>query len=229
MPFSGVFHDLEPFLTPNQLRLYFASNRPLQDTATIAKDYDIWFVERKTIEDSWSKPIHLDGAVNSEFDEFYPSLSQNQNLYFTSDRPDGLGKDDIYFCEWDGEGYGAPKRIEAGISTTGYEFNAFVAPNEDFLLFTKYNAADGFGSGDLYISKKSIDGIWLAPENLGVNVNSRAMEYCPFYDVKTKTLYFTSRRSSVESKKFKDLKDLTQTVNQYENGFSRIYKVKISF
>ena len=71
LPFSGEYKDLEPFLSPDNLRLYFASNRPLSDSITEPKDFDIWYVERKSIKAEWGAP------VNSEHNEFYPSLSKN--------------------------------------------------------------------------------------------------------------------------------------------------------
>jgi hypothetical protein len=227
MSFSGKFHDLEPFLTPNQLRLYFVSNRPLNETETTIKDYDIWYVERNSVSEEWSKPINLGSPVNTKYDEFYPTLSENNHLYFTSDRPNGMGKDDIYLSVWTTNSFAEPQIVEGNISSSGYEFNAFISPKEEFLVFTKYNAPDGFGSGDLYISRKNEKGEWQVAENLGATVNSKAMDYCPFYDAKTETLYFSSRRSAVEQKAFMNIQDLNKTLKQYENGYSKIYKIKI--
>ncbi|MDF3027170.1 MAG: WD40-like beta Propeller containing protein [Fluviicola sp.] len=53
------------------------------------------------------------------------------------------------------------------------------------------------------------------------------MEYCPFYDEKTQTLYFTSKRNLLQSKDFKNVQEFQEYVNQNENGLSKIYKVKI--
>ncbi len=39
---SGIYKDLEPFLAPDGLRLYFASNRPRTDSKEIKEDFDIW-------------------------------------------------------------------------------------------------------------------------------------------------------------------------------------------
>ena len=46
--FSGKYFDIEPFLSPDGLKLYFSSNRPLTNTDDKTKDFDIWYVaERK--------------------------------------------------------------------------------------------------------------------------------------------------------------------------------------
>ncbi|WP_299115650.1 hypothetical protein [uncultured Winogradskyella sp.] len=46
--FSGKYTDLEPFLSPDYLKLYFVSNRPISKDSTNTKDMDIWYVERTT-------------------------------------------------------------------------------------------------------------------------------------------------------------------------------------
>ncbi|MEW7278425.1 hypothetical protein ABW636_07500 [Aquimarina sp. 2201CG1-2-11] len=40
-PFSGKFKDLEAMFSPDGLKLFFVSNRPLSPTQTAQKDYDI--------------------------------------------------------------------------------------------------------------------------------------------------------------------------------------------
>ena len=226
--FTGRWRDLEPSLSPNGLRLYFSSNRPRNDTSKQAADYDIWYVERKTTRSNWSTPINPGAPVNTEHDEFYPSLALSGNLYFTSERLDTKGKDDIYVSEWKTDRYAEPHSLDTTINSDGYDFNSFVAPDESYLLYTGYNRKNGMGSGDLYISFRDAKGHWLPAVPLGKNVNSKQMDYCPFVDTKTSTLYFTSRRSIFPEKKFVSLKDFESTVLGFENGFSRIYRTSLS-
>lgn len=218
---------MEPFLSDDGLRLYFASDRPVKGTKDAAKNFDLWYVERKSGTGSWSEPVNIGKSVNSENNEFFPILSKNNNLYFTMDAKTGKGKDDIYCCVWDGKKYASPVLLNDNINSSGYEFNAFISSNEDFLLYTKYNAEGGFGSGDIYIAKKDQNGTWQKAENLGNIINSKYMEYCPFYDQRTQTLYFTSKRMKLQSKDFKNMSEFQEYVNQNENGLSKIYCVKI--
>ncbi|MFD2036824.1 hypothetical protein ACFSKL_18610 [Belliella marina] len=226
MAFSNKFSDLEPFLSPDQTKLYFASNRPLNDTSNTEKDYDIWYIERADKQSPWSIPINLGEPINTGQDEFYPSVSKNGNLYFTLDSPSGMGKDDIYFSEFKDGIYLQPHLLDSAINSPGYEFNAFVSKNEDFLIFTKYNSEDGFGSGDLYISTKDINNNWTQAENLGSGINTKFMEYCPFYDEENEILYFTSRRNNIEKRTFENFESLKSYLTESENGLSKIYKVK---
>ena len=224
--FSGQYSDMEPFLSTDNLSLYFASNRPKSEIDTTKQNYDIWVVKRKTISDNWGSPINLGFPINTDGDEFYPSVSEKGNLVLTSTRNGTKGLDDIFYSKLNNGVYSEPISISDSINTAGYEFNAFLSAKEDYLIYTAYNRKDGLGSGDLYISKKDKNGIWGKAKNLGSQINSNAMDYCPFVDEKNVVLYLTSRRvSSVTKRSFTNLVDLNNEINKYENGLSRIYKV----
>ena len=87
LPFCDSYLYLEPFLSFNENRLFFVSDRPLSDSASDKKDFDIWYVDRNSKGDQWSKPKNMGSPINSDLDEFYPSVSENNNLYFTSVSP----------------------------------------------------------------------------------------------------------------------------------------------
>ncbi len=225
LPFCNAFMYMEPFLSSDQKRLYFVSDRPVNELQKEKKDFDIWYVERKDKNSDWSPPKNIGFPVNSEQNEFYPTLSDNNNLYFTIDSPKGRGKDDIYCSEWKNSEYTTPVLLNDSINSEGYEFNAFISKKEDFLLFTKYNADGGYGSGDLYIARKNGDGKWGKAVNLGLPINTRYMEYCPYYDSKTEMLYFTSRRNTLQPQEFKSVSELQHYISGNENGLSKIYRI----
>ena len=184
-------------------------------------------MERKNLKSEWSNPKNLGAPVNTSNNEFYPSLAKNGNLYFTSDGSKSLGKDDIFFSKLENNNYSEPTTLGLTINSAGYEFNAFVSPDEKFLIFTGYNRTEGIGSGDLFISYKDKNGDWEKAKNMGAAINSTLMDYCPFYDAKTETLYFTSKRNTVSNFGFKTIEELENEINKYENGWSRIYKFNI--
>ena len=228
-PFSGTYTDLEPMFSPDGLKLFFVSNRPLKESDTVAKDQDIWYIERLSEISEWSKPKNLGTPVNTEGDEFYPSIASNGNLYFTSTGKGTKGKDDIFMSQWNKGKYLPPVSLSSAINTEGFEYNAYIAPDESYLIFGGYQRQDGQGSGDLYISIKNKEGIWLQSENLTA-INSDKMDYCPYYDLNTNTLYFTSKRSDLPSEfdKRHTLREILEVHSLYQNGLSRIYSVKIN-
>ncbi|WP_323788748.1 hypothetical protein [Psychroserpens sp.] len=229
LSFSGQYFDIEPYFSRDGLTLYFASNRPLNNTSTETKDFDIWLVTRTNINEKWSEPKNLGAPINTEMDEFYPVITNSKNIYFTLDNTSLKRKDDIYMSVYKDGNYTSPIALGEAINSEGYEFNAFISPDESFLIYTCYNRKDGYGSGDLYISYKNENNEWSEAKNMGNAVNSDKMDYCPFVDVNTQSLYFTSKRNSTP-KNFNTkmtIEELKDIFNSYDNGSSRLYKMSI--
>ena len=224
--FSGRHFDLEPFFSHDGLKLYFVSTRPLDNTTTETKDFDIWYVERKTENDNWSEAINLGSPINTEHGEFYPSIANNGNFYFTRDNVELKREDDIYVSEYNEGIYTEPKVLPDTINSVGYEYNAYISPDESYLIYGCYNRKDGYGSGDLYISHNTENG-WSQSENLGDNINTPKMDYCPF--VIYNTLYFTSKLDNTKTdfKTSISIEELIEEFNKYDNGLSRLYQVSI--
>lgn len=197
--FSGQFIDIEPAFSADGHRLYFASTRPIHPDSSLPKDYDIWYVERDSPGQSWSSPVHLPTPVNTTKNEFYPSLAENGNLYFTREADDPARKEDIFVSRWLGDAYGEPVALSDAVNSDRWEFNAYVAPDESYIIFTSFGRPDDMGGGDLYMSVRSDDGSWLPAQHLGREINSNRIDYCPFVDSESGLLYFTSERSSVRS------------------------------
>lgn len=219
---SGVFQDIEPFFSNMGNRLYFASNRPIYGDSS-RNDYNIWYSDR--IDNAWSAPTPLDSIINTKGNEFYPSLSDKGNLFFTAARTNGIGREDIFMSALaDGE-YQLPEPLPTEINAAFYEFNAFISPKEDYIIFSSYGRDDDLGGGDLYISEKDTSGKWKIAKNLGEIVNSPFLDFCPFVDWEERNLYFTSERATTIHKKIKNIEELEQISHSLENGFGNIYKI----
>jgi hypothetical protein len=225
--FSGQFTDLEPTFHPNGLALYFASNRPKIDTSTQASDYDIWVVTRPDYMTDWSEPRNLGSAINTDKNEFYPSVAANGNLYFTAEYNDSKGKEDIYLSEFQFGQYQKPQPLPIAINSEKWEFNAYVAPDELYIIFTAYGRTDDLGGGDLYISYKDKNDNWVPAENMGTAINSAKLDYCPFVDAESNILYFTSEKSAmpISFKSKNSLEKILDYFATYPNGLSRIYSI----
>jgi len=171
--FSGTYTDIDPFIAPDGLTLYFSSIRPVDGVART--DLDLWMVKR-TSWDSWGEPVHL-GLANSPGDELYPSIDLWGNLYFGSDRD---GQFDIYRSQRRHDGtFGPAQRIGDGVNTAAYwEFNPEISPDGRTLLFTSLYRPDGYGYGDLYVSHVR-NGQFTPARNLGACVNTAGDEYHP--------------------------------------------------
>jgi hypothetical protein len=224
--FSGKYRDLEPFFSADGLKLYFSSARPLSVTANKSKDVDIWFVERKNKQAAWSEAINMGTAINTDKDEYYPSVALSGNIYFTR-MADDNHKEDIFISRYEKQQYTIAQALNDSINSTTYEFNAFVAPDESFIIFTSYGRADDMGGSDMYISVKNKSGEFTKAQHMGKQINSNKIDYCPFVDLKNHVLYFTSERNNVptEFAERQNLQNLQKALSQYSNGSDRIYSV----
>ncbi|HEY4968104.1 MAG TPA: hypothetical protein VII28_16970 [Puia sp.] len=217
--FSGRFNDLEPAFSPDGQKLFFTSSRPLQSGDSV-KDYDIWYVQRKG--GSWDGPFNAGTAINTTNDEFYPSLAKNGNMYFTRDNGDT--KDDIFMAAFKNGKYEEPVRLPDAVNSKGYDFNAFVDPDENFIIFSSYKRVDDIGGGDLYYSLRG-NGNWQPALHFGKEINSAALDYSPFVSGDKRYFFFSSKRILL---KFpftepRTAAQIREVLGSYGNGNDDIY------
>lgn len=227
-PFSGQYSDLEPFVTYDGQRLYFASNRPLSGNGA-SKDYDIWYVDRT--ESGWSEPVNIGSPVNTEKNEFYPTLTKDGTLYLTGRYENSLGGEDIFFATFkDGE-FGRPENLGEGVNSKHDEFNSFIAPDASYIIFSSYGREDDRGGGDLYISFRKTDASWTTAKNLGDKINSPVLDYCPSVSPDGKYFFFTSQKSKIASyaEIRRDFATLIRDLNAPQNGLGDIYWLPSDF
>jgi Tol biopolymer transport system component len=222
---SGKYQDIEPFFSYDAKKLYFASDRPIYGDSCRC-DYNIW-VSNRTEQGDWTTPTPLDSIINTRGDEFFPSISKNGNLYFTATRTNGIGREDIFRSELKENVYQSPEPLSNEINTIFYEFNAYISPDEDYIIFSSSGRDDEFGGGDLYMSKKDENGKWKNAINLGEQINSDKLDYCPFVDSRSLNFYFTSDRVGKQTE-IKSLNDLIIYANRIENGFGNIYRINFN-
>ena len=218
--FSGLYSDMEPAFSPDGNKLYFSSNRSLSGVGK-RKDYDIWFVTKD--HGAWVNAENIGAPVNSDKNEYYASVAKSGNIYFT--RAVENRDEDIMICRFENNRYQSAESLPDEINSTADEFNAFVDPDEKFILFSVYGKADDIGGGDIYISKKDNNGKWLAAYNLGNKINSPALDYCPYITPNKNYFFFTSNRSNLKIpfEKRKTLQNLHTVLNATLNGSDNIY------
>jgi len=227
-PFSGVYRDLEATFTADGKTIFFSSDRPVAGN-TPKEDFDIWKV-LQTSPGNWGTPVNLGSTVNSDKNEFYPSVAKNGNLYFTVEAAYGKGSEDIVLCKYSPSGYSTPVSLPEDINTKFDEFNAFIDPDEQFILFSSYGRSNDMGSGDLYLSRKDKQGNWLPAHHLPVPLNSGSLDYCPFVTPDKKYLFFTSNRPLKLQRIGSPVTytELTKLLSGPGNGLDDIYWVKFN-
>ncbi|MEM6806909.1 MAG: hypothetical protein AAF696_36245 [Bacteroidota bacterium] len=193
----------DPFLSPDEDRLYFISRRAIDGQGDL-KDYDIWYVEKT--DEGWSSPINAGSNINTDGEEYYISFNKEGTMYFSSNRRDM--DFDIYTSRFvDGE-FQEANPLDSSVNTSHYEADVFVDPNESYLIFCA-NRPDGLGQGDLYISFKNEDGSWTPSKNMGQPINTEHHELCPFVSQDGKYLFYTSNKNIywVDTKIIEELRE----------------------
>lgn len=129
----------------------------------------------KLFNDKWVNAEKLNDNVNLEgYKSMQPALSPDGSvLYFSSNRPGGYGKMDLWYVNLDEEGRPTSKPINMGkmFNTAEDEVTPFFHYYTSTLYFSS-NGLAGYGGLDVFKSTFNSDSLWSAPKNLGTPVNS---------------------------------------------------------
>jgi len=127
-----------------------------------------------------------------DYETAHPALTADgQTMYFTSDRPGGLGKMDIWKVTKEGDTWGEPTNLGAPINSPGNEIFPSVA--KDGGIYYSSNKSGGAGNLDVY-SATMQGGSWTT-ENLGAPFNSSADDLGYVENSDGESGYITSNRA----------------------------------
>ena len=119
-----------PCISHDELTLFYVSDNP--DRGVGQKD--IWKIERKTKSSQWGAPQILGTEINTKYNELFPHVDVNGNLYFSSDGHIGMGGLDIFKAT----------QTETGnytVENLKYPINS---PSNDFALIVNGNEKNGY-------------------------------------------------------------------------------------
>ncbi|MAW21017.1 MAG: hypothetical protein CMD16_01305 [Flavobacteriales bacterium] len=100
------FDEMSPFLHPDNLTLYFASNGHIG-----MGDYDVFVSRRESSVNKWSKPKNMGYPINSFNTENSLIVSSNGRTAYYTSNVSGFGLEDIFMFE-------LPKEVQAEAITT---------------------------------------------------------------------------------------------------------------
>lgn len=142
---------------------------------------------------TWQKATSLSPRINTpNFNEGSQAISPDgKYLFFTAcNRPDGMGRCDIYVVQKRGDDWEKPFNLGSPVNTSGWESQPSISSDGSTLYFVS-NRPGGYGGYDIWKSKLGAKG-WGPPENLGPSVNTPNNEQSPFIHPDDSTLYFCS-------------------------------------
>ncbi len=153
---------------------------------------DLYFSAKN--EAGWSKPKLLPG-VNSRYWDSQPTLSSDgRALIFSSERPGGHGKKDLWLTVQSETGWIQPINLGPSINSPGNEENPFLHSDEFTLYFTS-DYWPGFGGRDLFMAHRIRGNEWSLPQNLGYPINSIENEEGVFIESSGQKGFLSSARA----------------------------------
>lgn len=218
------YMSYEPHITPDGKKLMFLSDMPKDEGGE--QNEDIWVVDK--IEYGWSKPYNLGAPVNSDGSEFYPSTTRDGTLYFTRAEK-GSRINNIYRSKFVNRKYQKPEKLGPEVNCGINRYNAFIDPDERFIIVPATGMEDGFGGTDYYIVFRDKDDNWSKPINLGDKINSeRGAEWSPYISPDGKYFFFMSSKTALLKEK-PSYRKFLKMFNKPQNGNSDIYWIKSDF
>ena len=189
---NSSVEDGAPSISADGLTLFFESSRPGG-----YGNNDLYVTTRQTSDDSFGPPVNLGSTVNSSSLDSGPCISfDGLALFFMSSRPGGSGGDNIWFTTREtthGE-WSAPVNLGPNVNGSGQAGFPYIS-DDGLLLFFASLRAGGFGSPDIWLSKRNTkDDPWGVAVNLGPEVNSSRDELAVCISGDWTTLFFSSRR-----------------------------------
>jgi outer membrane protein OmpA-like peptidoglycan-associated protein/tetratricopeptide (TPR) repeat protein len=144
LPFNNDEYSVaHPALSPDETKLYFASDMPGSYGMS-----DLYVVDINP-DGTFGTPRNLGPSINTESRESFPYVSEHNNLYFASDGHLGLGGLDIFVYEIEGN--------NAQVVNLGKPVNSpfddftFVINDDTKMGYFASNRGGGKGSDDIYV------------------------------------------------------------------------------
>lgn len=145
---------------------------------------------------------NLGKEINSIDDEYINSIRlDSEQLFFTrkntvkSDSSNFGAHDERFFNSfYRASAWSKAHELDIPWKSIGNMGALCFSPDGNALYFSGCGWDGGFGSCDLYVSKR-INNKWTMPENLGNKINSTSWESQPCISIDGKELYFASSRS----------------------------------
>jgi WD40 repeat protein len=223
LPFSGLYRDSDPVLSPDGETMFFASDRPVTPKATDERRFQIWQV--KKTKHGWSDPTLVPGVINSQGSQVFASVTNDGTMYFTSSRK--TGNYDIFRSRLVNGKYEEAEDLGPEINGPQIaSLEAWVAPDESYLLIGSFGREGGYGNSDLFVSFNE-NRRWGKPVNLGAAVNTPARDYSPRVTVDGRWLYYASEMGMPYEKREQPItfQQFAEGMKGIRNGLGNIYRI----
>jgi hypothetical protein len=173
--------------------IFFTKCQPLN-----AMEYECKIYVSRYIHHHWTEPIELHYEINhpryTTTHPFATKWNNKHTLFFSSNRPNGMGGMDIWYAYFD-EQLNFEKPVNAGknINTEHDEITPFLDTQKQVLYFSS-NTPLGFGGFDIFYAP-SVQGQFEKPINMGSPINTSYNDMYYSLSSDRKYAFFSSNRT----------------------------------
>jgi hypothetical protein len=149
---NSWYDECFPSISADGLKLYFAEEEVARPGGY--GNADVWVTTRPTVSDPWGSPINLGPTINSSARDGYAGLSisaDGLSLYFTSNRPGGLGGYDIWVTRraMVSAPWAPPVNLGPPINSFAHDIAGNFSADGSTLYFSSQRTG-GFGGYDIW-------------------------------------------------------------------------------
>jgi outer membrane protein OmpA-like peptidoglycan-associated protein len=199
-PINTVSHDACLYISPDNsaMIVYRADGTTSTQGAIFSTTRD---------GDNWKELTSIGDEVNSRYWETDVSMSADGNtMFFTSNRPGGIGGRDIWMMKRLPDGkWAKAQNLGHGINTPLDEESPYLHPDGRTLFFSSQGHTT-MGGFDVFKSELQDDGTWGEPHNIGYPINTTGDDVFYYPSLDGKHAYFSSFRK--EGKGEQDMYEL---------------------
>ncbi|HRH57224.1 MAG TPA: OmpA family protein [Chitinophagales bacterium] len=190
---NSSYYDHLPLISPDGSMLYFT--RKLSDENNAREFNDDIYYSYILPTGKFSKAENIGPPLNTSDHNFVCYVSSDNNRLYVANK---YIKNTYNFAglsvsakQKDGS-WSKPKPLNIPDLYNKNEFAHYYMNISENVALMSIQRDDSYGDLDLYVSKKSYDGAWSKPQNLGLTINTVGAEGSIFLAADGKTLYFSS-------------------------------------
>ena len=181
-PFSDGSRESGPNFSPDGLRIFFNSRRPLPHGVATGHEMNVWQIRK--VNGYWTDGEVI-GPPVSNYKPMFVTETKEGTIYFTGNIERG-----IYTAKCDSGTFREPVRLPDTINGLNWAGHPFVDPEERYLIFD--SNVDQKGTKNLFLSFRSAQDEWCPALNINDYLRFPNHAGIPHVSPDGKYLFFSS-------------------------------------
>jgi peptidoglycan-associated lipoprotein len=125
LPFNSNSYSVgHPSLSADGQKLYFMSDKPEGQGGS-----DIYVSTLDAGSGDWGEPVNLGAAINTNGNELFPYIADDNTLYFSTDARYTMGGLDVYASRYDGNNWSKPENLNSPVNTSHDDYAFVMKPD----------------------------------------------------------------------------------------------------